>query len=177
MKKRDIWISVAIIAAAVLLLYSYSQGKGQKGQIKIDAGGAAAKLQLAGGLFNKATISSGAEPTKVSARAHRPEQLSLSMKQDSNTWQIDSSGPWGKLSTISVNDNDTTVLKLGPPFLIKPSVSKSSSLVSIGLSIIGRAGVHYKAEITKNGKRLPTPKLKIVDETGNVLATGKFEYG
>jgi hypothetical protein len=29
----------------------------------------------------------------------------------------------------------------------------------------------------KNGKRLPTPKLKIIDETGNVLASGKFEYG
>lgn len=177
MKKRDIWISVAIIAAAVLLLYSYSQGKSQKGQIKIDAGGAAAKLQLAGGLFDKATISSGAEPTKVSARAHRPQQLSLSMKQGGDTWRIDSSGPWGKLSTISVTNNNTTALKLGPPFLIKPSVSKSSSLVSIGLSIIGRTGVHYKAAITKNGKRLAPPKLKIADETGNVLASGKFEYG
>lgn len=177
MKKRDIWISVAVIAAAVLLLFFYSQGKSQKGQIKIDAGGAAAKLQLAGGLFDNATISSGAEPTKVSAQAHRPEQLSLSMKQGGDTWRIDSSGPWGKLSTISVNDNDTTVLELGQPLLIKPSVNKSSSLVSIGLSIIGRAGVHYKAAITKNGKRLPPPKLKIIDETGNVLASGKFEYG
>ncbi len=177
MKKRDIWISIAIIAAAVLLLYSYSQGKSQKGQIKIDAGGAEAKLQLAGGLFDKATISSGAEPTKVSARAHRPQHLSLSMKQGGDTWRIDSSGPWGKLSTISVTNNNTTALKLGPPLLIKPSVNKSSSLVSIGLSIIGRTGVHYRPEITKNGKRLPTPKLKIVDETGNVLATGKFEYG
>ena len=177
MKKRDIWISVAIIAAAVLLLYSYSQGKSQKGQIKIDAGGAAAKLQLAGGLFNKATINSGAEPTTVSARVHRPEQLSLSMKQGGDTWRIDSSGPWGKLSTIKVKDNETTRLEIGLPFLIKPSISKSSSLVSIGLSIFGRAGVHYSAAITKNGKRLAPPKLKIVDETGNVLASGKFEYG
>ncbi len=174
MKKRDIWISVAIIAAAVLLLYSYSQGQGR---IKIDAAGAVATLQLHSGWLGKATISSGAEPDTVSSRLQRPEYLSLSMKQDSSTWQIDSRGPWGKLSKISVNNNDTTVLKLGPPFLIKPSVSKSSSLVSIGLSIVGRAGEHYRAEITKNRKRLPTPKLKIVDETGNVLASGKFEYG
>jgi hypothetical protein len=177
MKKIAIWISVAIVAVVVLLLFSYSQGKGRKGQIKIDAGGAAAKLQLGGGLFNKATINSGAEPTKVSARAHRPQHLSLSMKQNGNTWQIDSSGPWGKLSTIKVRKNSTTVLELGQSFLIKPSVSKSGSQVSIGLSIIGRAGEHYSAEITKNGKRLPTPKLKIVDETGNVLTSGKFEYG
>ncbi len=177
MKKRDIWISVAIIAAAVLLLYSYSQGKSQKGQIKIDAGGAAAKLQLAGGLFDKATISSGAEPTKVSARAHRPQHLSLSMKQGGDTWQIDSRGPWGKLSKISVNNNDTTVLKLGPPFLIKPGVRKSGSNVSIDFAIIGQASEQYQSVIRKNNRSVPAPKAKIIDETGNVLASGKFEYG
>ncbi len=95
MKKRDIWISVAIIAAAVLLLYLYSQGKGR---IKIDAGGAAATLQLRSSWLGKATISSRAEPTKVSSRVHRPAQLSLSMKQGSNTWRLDSRGPWGDLS-------------------------------------------------------------------------------
>jgi len=82
MKKRDVWISVAIIAAAVLLLYSYSQ---ETGQIKIDAGDAVATLQLRSSWLGKATISSGAEPTKVSARAHRPVQLSLSMRQNGNT--------------------------------------------------------------------------------------------
>ena len=177
MKKRDIWISVAIIAAAVLLLYSYSQGKGQKGQIKIDAGGTEVTLRLRSGWSNSALIKSKAGPVIMRARIYRPQRLSISMKQDGNTWLLYSSGPWGKLSTIKVRKNSTTVLELGQSFLIKPSISKSSSLVSIGLSIIGRAGEHYGAEITKNGKRLPTPKLKIVDETGNVLASGKFEYG
>ncbi len=177
MKKRYIWISVAIIAAAVLLLFSYSQDKGQKGQIKIDAGGAAAKLQLAGGLFSKATINSGAEPTTVSARVHRPTQLGLSMKQGGDTWRIDSSGPWGKLSKISVNDNDTTALKLGPPFLIKPEVHKSGSNVSIDFAIIGQASEQYQNVPRKNNRSVPVPKIKIVDETGNVLASGKFEYG
>ena len=177
MKKRDVWISVAIIAAAVLLLYSYSQGKGQKGQIKIDAGGAAAKLQLAGGLFSKATISSGAEPTKVSSRVQRPEYLSLSMKQDSSTWQIDSRGPWGDLSTIKVTNNNTTVLKLGSPFLIKPKVRKSGSNVSIDFSIIGQASEQYQNFARKNNRAVPAAKANIVDETGNVLASGKFEYG
>jgi len=174
MKKRDIWISVAIIAAAVLAFYLYSQGKGR---IKIDAGGAAATLHLRSSWFSKATISSGAEPTKVSARVQRPEQLSLSMKQDSNTWQIDSRGPWGKLSKISVNDNDTTVLKLGPPFLIKPKVRKSGSRVSIDFSIIGQASEQYQNVPRKNNRSVPAAKAKIIDEAGNVLASGKFEYG
>lgn len=174
MKKRNIWISVAIIATAVLLLYSYSQGKGQ---IKIDAGGAEATLQLRSVWLGKATISSGAEPTKVSARAHRPAQLSLSMQQGSDTWRIDSRGPWGDLSTIRVTNNNTTALKLGPPFLIKPKVRKSGSSISIDFAVIGQASEQYQSVIRKNNRAVPAPKAKIIDETGNVLASGKFEYG
>ena len=177
MKKRDIWISVAIIAAAVLLLFSYSQDKGQKGQIKIDAGGAVAKLQLAGGLFNKATISSGAGLTKVKAGVRRPEWLKMSMQQGSSTCQLDSRGPWGDLSTIKVTNNNATALRLGPPFLIKPKVRKSGSNVSIDFAVIGNAGEHYGNSIMRNNKRAPAPKLEIVDEAGNVLASGKFAYG
>ena len=176
MKKRDIWISVAIIAAAVLILMLFFGSSG-KGQIKIDAGGAVAELQLAGGLFSKATISSGAEPATVSSQAHRPEQLSLSMKQGADTWRIDSSGPWGKLSKISVNNNETTVLRLGPPFLIKPGVRKSGSNVSVDFAIIGQAGEQYQSVVRKNNRTVPAPKAKIIDEAGNVLASGRFEYG
>jgi len=174
MKKRDIWISVAIIAAAVLLLYSYSQGQGR---IKIDAGGAAVTLQLRSGWLGKATISSGAEPATVRGRVHKPRRLSLSMKQDSNTWQIDSRGPWGKLSKIKVSNNDTTVLKLGPPFLIKPKVRKSGSSISIDFAIIGQASEQYQNFARKNNRSVHEAKAKIIDEAGNVLASGKFEYG
>ncbi len=176
MKKRDIWISVAIIAAAVLILMLFSGSSG-KGQIKIDAGDAIAELQLAGGLFGRATISSGAEPAKLSAQAHRPVQLRLSKKQGGDSWRIDSRGPWGKLSTISVNYNDTTALKLGPPFLIKPKVRKSGSSISIDFAIIGQASEQYQNFARKNNRSVPAAKAKIIDETGKVLAAGRFEYG
>jgi len=177
MAKRNIWISVAIISAAVLLFYSYSHSQG-KGRIKIDAGEAEATLRLRGGWSNSALIKSKAGLVMMGAGIYRPQRLSISTKQNGNTWLLYSSGPWGDLSTIRVRKDNTTVLELGQSFLIKPSVSTSSSLFSsIGLSIIGRAGEHYSAAIAKNGKRLPTPKLKIVDEAGNVLASGRFEYG
>ena len=176
MKKINIWILIAVIAAAVLILILFSSSS-SKGQIKIDAGNAVAKLQLAGGLFGKETISSGAEPAKVSARVHQPQRLSISMEQGSDTWQIDSSGPWGKLSTIKVNNNDTTVLKLGPPFFIKPGVGKSGSNVSINFAVIGQAGEQYQNVARKNNQAVPAPKAKIIDEAGNVLAEGRFEYG
>ncbi|MHC4726984.1 MAG: hypothetical protein ACYS17_07095, partial [Planctomycetota bacterium] len=65
MKKRDIWISIAIIAAAVLLLFLSSQSKGQ---IKFDAGGAVTTLRLGNNWLSKTTITSGPEPSTVSAR-------------------------------------------------------------------------------------------------------------
>ncbi len=92
-------------------------------------------------------------------------------------WQISSRGPWGDLSRVKVKNEETTVVKLGPPLLIKPKISQRSSLVSIDFSMTGQAGEHYSASVTKNGRRLAAPGLKIVDEAGKVLASGKFEYG
>lgn len=176
MKKRALWILVAVIAVGALVLILISNSSG-KGRIKIDAGEAEATLRLRGGWSNSTLIKSKEELVMMGAGIYRPQRLSISTKQNGDTWLLYSSGPWGELSTIKVRKNNTTVLELGQSFLIRPSVSTSSSLVSIGLSIIGRAGEHYSAAIAKNGKRLPTPKLKIVDEAGNALASGRFEYG
>ena len=172
MKKRDIWISVAIIAVACLVFCFRSQ---QEGYIRIDGSGA--ELQLGSGFFSTIRITSGQEPVALRARAYRPKRLSMTMKENGNTWRIDSRGPWGDMSRVKVKNDETTVLKPGPPLLIKPEVRQRSSLVSVDFSIIGQAGEHYGAGIAKNGRRLAAPGLKIVDEAGKVLASGKFEYG
>ncbi|MCP4610334.1 MAG: hypothetical protein GY845_16610 [Planctomycetes bacterium] len=174
MKKRDIWISVAIIAAAVLLLFVSSQ---RKGLIKIDAGGAVPTMRLSNGWLGNTMIDSAAQPSKVSARLHRPQWLKLSMQQGSDTWRLESRGPWGEMSTIRVKNNDTTVVKLGPPFQIKTKTHYTGTKVSIDFKLIGKAGEHYRNVISKNNKRPPAPKVTIIDEVGNVLASGKFEYG
>ena len=174
MIKRDIWISVAIIAIAVLLLFLSLQ---KKGRLQIDAGGAVTTLRLRNSWLGKTTISSEAQTSKVSARLHRPQWLKLSMQQAGDTWRLESRGPWGELSTIRVKNNDTTVLKLGPPFQIKPKVLFTGTKVSIDFNIIGKAGEHYRNMIMQNNKRTPAPKVKIIDEDGSVLATGKFAYG
>ena len=174
MKKRDIWISVAIIAAAGLLLFLSLQ---KKGRLQIDAGGAVTTMRLSNSWLGKTMISSEAQPSLVSARLHRPQWLNVLMRQGSDTWQLESRGPWGQLSTITVKSNDTTVLKLGPPFQIKPKVLFTGTKVSIDFNIIGKAGEHYYNVITQNNKRAPAPGVKIIDQDGSVLASGKFEYG
>ena len=174
MKKRDIWISVAIIAAAVLLLLISLQ---KKGSLQIDAGDAVATMRLSNNWFGKTTISSEVQPCIVSVRLHRPQWLNVLMRQGDDKWQLESRGPWGDLSTIRVKSKDTTVLKLGPPFQIKTKALYTGTKVSIDFAIIGQAGEHYRNSIMQNNKRAPAPGVKIIDEDGSVLATGKFAYG
>jgi len=174
MKKKDLLISLAIIACSGLSVLYYTQ---RQGYVGIDAGGADAILQLNSNWFSNTTINSGAEPAAISARIHRPQFLSLSMKQDGHTWKIESRGPWADLSKIKVRNDEATALRLGPPFLIKPKISKNGSLLYVDFAIIGQAGEQYENFITKNNQAVTGAKIKIVDEAGNALESGKFQYG
>ena len=174
MKKKDIWVSLAIIAASGLTLFFYSQ---RKGYVGIDAGGANAILQLNSSWLVHTTITSGGEPAAIRAQIHRPKFLNLLMRQDGHTWRIESRGPWGDLSKIKVRNNEATALRLGPPFLIKPEISKNGSIISIDYVIIGQAGEQYQNFITKDNRAVTGAKIKIVDETGNILKSGSFKYG
>jgi hypothetical protein len=174
MKKKDIWISLAIIACAGLTLLYYSQ---RKGFVGIDAGGADAVLQLNSSWLTSARIASGEEPAAIGARIYRPQILSLSMRQDGQTWRIESYGPWSGLSKIKVRNNEATAIRIGPPFRIRPVVKKNGSIISIDYAIIGQAGEQYRNFITKDNQAVTRPKIKIVDETGKILKSGSFGYG
>ena len=172
MKKKDIWISIAVIAGAVLIFSLLTRGHGY---IKLNTPNA--KLVLKSGWFNQISIKSATEPVKVKAGTHNPRLISLKTKKGKDTWQIISNGPWGDLNQIKVTKNDTTNLTFGPPLLVKPNVHKRKKIVSIGLTIVGKSGEHYQSRVTKNGRPMQAPRLKIIDQSGKVLASGKFEYG
>ncbi len=174
MKKRDRWISIAIIGAAVLLLCLHSWGQGR---IEIDAGDAVAVLQLRNNWFKSTTITSGAEPAFASAGVHRPRRLSISTGQDGHTWRIDSRGPWANLSRIRVKALRTTTLRLGSPLMIKSKVRRNGSSVDIDYAIVGQAGEHYEKFAVKDNRAVRKAKVRIVDETGNIVEAGSFKYG
>jgi len=174
MKKKDIWISLAIIVCSGLSVLYYTQ---RKGYVGIDAGRADAVLQLKSIGFINTAINSSTKPSAIPTRIYRPKSLSLSMKQHGLTWRIESRGPWGEISKIKVRNNEATALKIGPPFLIKPKVRKNRSMFYIDFDIIGQAGEHYANLITKNNQVVTGAKIKIFDETGNILESGKFKYG
>jgi len=168
MKKKDIWISVAIIGVAVLGTCVYSQ---RQGYVQLDAGGARAELRLRSGWFGSVTVKSDRQRTAVKARSYRPQSLRITSTANARQRSVRASRPWGRLDRVKVKDNETTVLRVGPPFLIKPRVHRRGSRVTIGFSVVGQAGEHY------NARQFSAPKLRIVDKAGNVLAAGKFQYG
>ena len=85
---------------------------------------------------------------------------------------LTSYGPWGDISKLRIKNNETLSLKVGPPLVIKPSLSKQSGMVSIGFLVYGQAGERYA--IPKLPKR---PGIKIIDEKGKILESGNFAYG
>jgi hypothetical protein len=174
MKKKDIWISLVIIACSCLSVLYCTQ---RKGYVGIDAGGTDAELQLNSIWFSNTTINSGTNPYAIPARVYRPQFLGLSTKQNGHTWRIESRGPWADLSKIKVRSYEAKALKLGPPFLIKPQINKNRSRLYIDFTITGQAGEQYRNFVTKNGRVVTGAKIKIVDKTGNVLESGKFQYG
>jgi len=174
MKKRDILISLAVIGASIVAVWTCLQ---MKGQVRIDAGGADAQLQLKDGWLRLTTLTSRPDAAELHARLYNARRLNVSAQQDGQTWRIESLGPWGELSRIRIRRNETTTLRLGPPFFVKAQVSQTGSVLSIGYSIVGQAGEHYRSFASQDGRAMPGAKINIVDEAGNVLETGQFSYG
>ena len=174
MKRKDILISLAIIAVSAGLLYLYTQ---RMGYLQIDAGPADATLQLQSSLFSRVTVRSDQKSTPVHARIHRPHHLRLSIDQDGHHYFILSQGPWGDLTKITVKNNQTTNLRLGPPLMIKPTIQKRNSMVEIQFDIFGQAGERYEKFIRKNNRAVTGAKIEITNEAGDVLESGKFRYG
>lgn len=173
MKKRDMWISIAVVAAAVLPMFFYSRGEGR---INVDAGGADAELNLRHSFFKSSMIRS-AEPAIARAGVYRLKRLSLSMEQDGRTWRVQSNGPWANLPRVRVRNSETTTLKLGPPFIIRPTIRRDIVSVHVEFEIFGQAGERYEKFALKDNSVVRKAGIKIVDEKGNILQTGKFRYG
>lgn len=98
-------------------------------------------------------------------------------------WSIQSRGPYGKMKEVAVKSGQTTAIEAGAPLLVKLSVNVAKSAakgttVSIGLAVLGQAGESYNTgSVTRGKSRVPPPKVQIVDESGNEVVSGNFEYG
>jgi hypothetical protein len=95
-------------------------------------------------------------------------------KSDANgvAWSLDQAGGGSLLST------EPNAPKAGAPIVVKTDVQKVADReVSIGLLLEGQAGEQYKPMVKRNGTPVAAPRLRIVNEAGQVMAQDSFQYG
>jgi len=173
--KKILVIPVIVVVLIGLIIFYYSR---QTGYIKLEIPGVTVNLSGLHGVFwKKLQIGPSTEPVKIHIGQYLALLGSLSSNQGSDKWQISFYGAQNAPSRITIAKDQTTVLKFGPPLNIKTEVEPKGRQLSIGLSITGQSGERYNPRVIKNGSALEAPKLQIIDEAGNVLASGNFEYG
>ncbi|OPZ98909.1 MAG: hypothetical protein BWY71_01128 [Planctomycetes bacterium ADurb.Bin412] len=173
MKKLWLLPVLVIVVIGILLVYTFTR---PDGYVRLETPGVQGSMSLHGNWSRGITLTSEAEPQTVRSGTYQPRQIDLLAKQGVDWYRLYSSGPWGQLGEVEIKPEETTVLQPGPPLTLKADVNRRGRNVSIGFTIVGRAGEEYET-VVKNGKRTPTPTVKIVDSEGKTLASGKFEYG
>ena len=172
--KKEAWILIAVLVVVIFLpaLYIYTR---PKGFIKIETDGA--EMRFGGGWFASKLITSEQGAVPIRQGAYRPVWATITIREGDRLSSIRSYGPWGKLSRIEVKGSETTVVRLGPPFDIKTDVITRGKNISIGLEVLGVQSESWRTLTFSSAGRTANPGLKIVDENGSVLTSGKFEYG
>ena len=169
MKKRDVYISIAILAVVALGFLFLDN---RTGEVRLDAPGM--KLTLRSGFFTSVTIQGDNQPVRIKARRYHPAYLSL----EKGDYQALGSHSFGDLSQIYVKSGESLSLTAGPPLTLQAVVrhNPSISTASIDYVLHGRAGEQYQY-VMKGNSRILASDVTIVSEAGDTLASGKLEYG
>ena len=112
--------------------------------------------------------------------AGRYQALFVELSQidsEKNTWNYTSYVNTGSLRNFEISKNGTTSLKIGPPFKIMTTAQQNRNTVSIGCTLVGQAGEQYRPNFKRNGIQVSPAVLRIIDDTGNVVYSGRFKYG
>ncbi len=70
-------------------------------------------------------------------------------------------------------------VKPGPPLTVGTRVRRQGPMMLLDLVIRGQAGETYWPSITRDGKRVRSsaPSFTVVDRSGKVVGSGKFQFG
>jgi hypothetical protein len=129
-------------------------------------------LAVLGIVLFKVTVRRPAAALRPVASSSGVPSSSVS-RTDANgvTWGLDQAG--GGLVATEPNGPQP-----GAPIVVKTDVQRvGQRAVSIGLVLEGQAGEPYRPVIKRNGTPVSAPGLRIVNETGQVLAQDSFQYG
>jgi hypothetical protein len=175
--KKILLVMVAVLAMAAMTVQSAST---PTGKIKVPAG-----LMLELKINGKPVLVPSGRECPMPAGTYTPATLTAQAVGNGTkeVWSIKSTGPFGKLQSIEIAEGATSTIDAGPPLTLRALVGKPVNTakgkeVSIGLAIIGKAGEQYAANTMRKGMTVaPKPQFQILDDKGNVLTQGGFEYG
>ena len=107
---------------------------------------------------------------------YRVDYWSAVKKDDSGAkWELRGQYFRGDAGNFTVAESKETVLPFGEPVHSAVSVQQSGSYLSFGQSLEGRHG--ERIDLTRNGSRPQSPKLRIRNRDGTYDRGMSFEYG
>jgi hypothetical protein len=171
-------VAAMLVGLSATVLLSAANG----GKLKVVTPGMILELMVFG---QKAAIPANKEAS-LPPGEYKPTGIELYARGVDNKgkivlWKVTSSGPFGKLATISVAEGQTTEVEGGEPITVKASCSiqaqGTTKSVYVGLAYIGKSGEMYSPVVYRGAMQAPAPQLQFSDESGKVLSTASFEYG
>jgi hypothetical protein len=173
MKKVALIVAVALACSAVL----YAAAK-EYGTVKTADKNVAVEFNFDG---QKAVFTS--KEKRIPAGDYNAKEVNVMVRSKSGVYTFQPYVRTGQIAyTLSVTKDEATELGWAPPFTFKPiryqsSVKDGIKTIPIGFSMTDKNGASFMHEIKIGSKTVPAPSFQIEDETGKVLASGKFEYG
>ncbi len=178
MRKAMTVLLLVIFAVPVSLC---AQETSQKGTVKIDSPTSEVMVRAGQVVY---TLKPGSETqlepgtyVPVALRIVKPGKVEEGSREKAPLWVLAGKAPWGKLDGLTVEADKTVSLSPGEPVAVKVNTQAAGRDASIGFEFIGNVGESYSPVISCDGKQMPAPSIKILDEKGNVLASGSFSYG
>jgi hypothetical protein len=92
---------------------------------------------------------------------------------EGNRWTLKSGSTGGKLNDFTIPIGGTASFSLGPPLALLTSSRREGATVTLQLLLVGQSEEAYVPVVEKDDKPMTPPKMKILDESGKVLASGE----
>ena len=171
---RLLLFGAALLIVAIAVLTSCSGG--EDGILDVEQEGT--KLVVRRRIFRRSLLGESGE-WKLAPGDYTILGLCVSITDEKgDKWKAVSSSLGRLARRFTIEEQKTTVLKVGAPLEIKADVMASGGgVVQLGLLVTGRGSETYQPSVTKNGVNQQPPSFTVLNEAGERIGGGKFEYG
>ena len=119
----------------------------------------------------------GREGTRLPVGHYATQWFDLELQDSQETaWSLHCYNTQGALATFEIKANETCTIEVGPPLQAVVETRTNGRTVYLTMTMKGRSGEIYSGIQTLRGRSKP-PAFTLVNEAGEILERGRFEYG